>query len=124
MTGTKIIVVFMGGVWAACLLLEGISCQHISMEKEAKLNRDPLRIALTSLKMNVLGKYQKARDLAGDPHALMSNGEVFVLTSKFDYDTASPEQIEAYYKALQKAGVKDLPPLWDKEIRTAPLPRR
>ena len=124
MTTKYFIPVFITAVWSFSLAMEGYSCTRISIEKEARLNRDPLRYALIAPKHHVEEKYDEAVRLTDDPKLVMSEGEMFVLTSKFDYDRASPEKIEKYYRKLKSLGMQDLPPLWDKRVQTTDLKER
>lgn len=108
--------IFLAVVMAFNVTMELYSHTRIDMDREARFNRDPLRDALITLQRRVKLKYEEVAPLVDDPVKMMSDGEMYVLTEPFNYDTASVSRVEEYYKKLVGFGVKDLPPLWDEDV--------
>jgi hypothetical protein len=117
-----ILPIFLVVAWTVVLVLESISSETIDMNGKARIN-PAVRDAIVTIQMNTVYKYERARTLAAEPAALLTQADRFVLSERFDYDKARFKAIRAYYQKLSALRDGDMPPFLDKTVTVSPLRR-
>lgn len=122
MKTSYILPIFIGSLWVVLFFAEVISREAMDVEGRAKLN-GAVRQVIVAIQQNARYKFEQAKDLTSDPLGMMTQEELFVLTEKFDFDTASLKQIREYYRKLSIVRKGNMPPLVDKTVSVSPLRR-
>ena len=114
--------IFIASISATMLLMECTSREIRDVRGRAVLN-PAVGPILGAIQRNARYKFDQAKELADDPVSMLTPEDKFVLTEKFDFDTASLKEIRAYYRKLSILRKGDMPPLVDKTVTVSPLRR-